>query len=909
MELSSFRLFVLGCLFISLPSFLLAQSIAERKVNGNFQQASLSEVVRSVEQSAKVKVYYQTDKLPTKKYSLNFNQTALGTVLDQLTEGTDLSYMYYRDFAVVLIPKIMQGELYSANYYRALEQSLNSDERANARKQQINVGDITQLRPSGQAKISGQILDDQTKDPIIGATVFFTDLNSGTSTDADGRFELDLATGKHEILIQYVGYDDILREVMVYSDGAVELEMRKAAVDLEEVLVRAEAADANVSNAQIGVDRLDVKTIKKIPAFLGEADVVKSLLLNPGVSSIGEGATGFNVRGGEVDQNLMLQDEGFIFNASHALGFFSTFNADLINGVELYKGNIPAQFGGRLASVLDIEMRDGDFDKFRLKGGVGPVSGRLSLEGPLAKGKTSFLVGARSSYSDWVLNQINVLEVANSSAFFYDVNARLTHRFNEKNSIVLSGYLSQDDFTYNQEFGFDYITQMGQLEYRKIFNDKFFSKTTVVASTYASTQTDLDSLDAATLDTEINYIKAKELLTYTSDNGMKFDGGVEGVFYLVEPGKSEPFGSASTIIPKTLESERALEASAFANLEYPLTAGLTVSAGLRFTQYQQRGPKTVFQYAEGVPISEETIVGVTEYGKGDVISSYNSIEPRFSMVYKFTPDFSVKAGYSRTSQFINQIFNSDSPTPTSQFQLSNEYIKPFRSHNVSLGFYKNFEDNNWETSIEGYGRQIDELFDFKDFAQLAVNEHIETELLSGEGRAYGAEVSIKKKKGTVNGWMSYTASKTERLIEGINDGEWYNSNFDQPHNLSLILNFQPNQRHTFTVNFNYNTGRPATPPLGNYKTPNGLNVPVYSKRNQFRIPDYHRLDIAYTIGQGYNQTKKFKTSWTFSIYNVYGRRNAFSVYYTQGLLSAVQANQLSVLGSMFPSITFNFQTI
>ena len=907
MKLSFTRFFLLGSLMLFLPMLLTAQSLSDLEITANYNQASLTDVIKGIEQSAKIKFYFQTDKIPNKKYTFNFDKTKLGTVLDQLTEGTALSYIYYRNFSVILIPRMMEGELYSANYYRALEQSLTSDEEKTSVRQ-INVGDISQLRASGVATVSGQILDEQSKEPIIGATVFFKDLKSGTSTDADGRFTSQLPTGKHELLIQYVGYDDLLKPLMVYSDGSINIDMRKSAIDLDEVVVRAEAADANISTGQIGVDRLDVKTIKKIPAFMGEADVVKSLLLNPGVSTIGEGSTGFNVRGGEVDQNLMLQDEGFLFNASHALGFFSTFNADLINGVDLYKGNIPAQYGGRLASVLDVEMRDGDFDKFRMKGGLGPVSGRLSLEGPLAKGKTSFLIGARSSYSDWVLKRINVLEVKNSSAFFYDINARLTHRFNDKNSFVLSAYASQDDFVFNQEFGFNYATQMAQAEYRKIFNDKFFSKTSVTYSSYLSTQTDLDSLDAATLDSEVNYIKAKELLSYTSEKGIKFEGGFEGILYMVEPGKSKPFGNASTIIPKTLESESALEVAGFANIEYPITSAFLVSVGLRYTIYQQRGPKTVFQYAEGAPITVENIIGTKEYGSGDVISSDNSIEPRVSMRYRLTESFSIKAGYSRTSQFINQIFNSDSPTPTSQFQLSNEHIKPFRSHNVSLGFFRNFQNNNWETSIEGYARQIDQLFDYKDFAKLAVNEHIETELLTGEGRAYGAELSIKKKKGSVNGWLSYTLSKTERLITGINKGNWYNSNFDQPHNFSLILNFQPNQRHTFTINFNYNTGRPVTPPLGNYKTPNGLIVPVYSQRNQFRIPDYHRLDIAYTIGQGYNKTKKFKTSWTFSIYNVYGRRNAFSVFYTQGLLSAVQANKLSVLGSIFPSITFNFQT-
>ncbi|MEL6925694.1 MAG: TonB-dependent receptor, partial [Bacteroidota bacterium] len=491
-------------------------------------------------------------------------------------------------------------------------------------------------------------------------------------------------------------------------------------------------------------------------------------------------------------------DEGFIFNASHALGFFSTFNTDLISGVELYKGNIPAQFGGRLASVLDVQMRTGSFENWGIKGGVGPVSARFNFEGPIVKDKVALIGGFRSSYSDWILNQIKVREVQNSSAFFYDANLRVTTRLNDKNSLTLSGYATSDEFIYNNEFGFEYATMMGQLDFKTIFNEKTYNRFTVTASSYESAQIDLDSLDASRLDTEVSYIKAKEVLTYSTENGLKVDGGLMGIYYMSQPGTIQPNTLESTVVARGLEDEQAFEGAAFANVEWPVTSQFLISAGLRFNYYSFLGPKTVYQYGPDGP-DPENLIDSIRFQSGESIASYNTLEPRVSMRYRLNENASIKAGYARTSQFINQIFNSDSPTPTSQFQLSTNYLPPFLSHNFSIGYFQNFKKNNWETSIETYGRVIDQLYDYKDFAQLVVNPQLETEILLGEGRAYGVELSIKKKKGLFNGWLSYTLSRTERMVEGINNGEWYPSNFDKPHDLSFILNYSPNNRHTITM--------------------------------------------------------------------------------------------------------------
>ncbi len=884
-----------------------AQTPGETVINTRFDQSTLEQIFTRLQADYPVRFFYKTEDLPKQKIDVNFQQTPLNQALHQLLDPTLLGFFYYRDHSVIILPRRMLDEAYSANYYQTLEDNLYGGE---AEEAYAPVGEIEQLSPSGKALVKGIVRDEQTKDPVIGATLFWENLETGEVTDENGAFESEVPAGKHDLLIRSVGYQDTRRKLEVFSSGTVDLPIRKAAIDLEEVVVEADAPDVNLGEAQSGIARLDVKKLKELPAFMGEADVVKSLLLNPGVSTVGEGASGFNVRGGDVDQNLILQDEGFLFNASHALGFFSTFNADLIKNVTLYKGNIPAQFGGRLASVLDVEMRDGNFEKLHIKGGGGLVASRLSVEGPVIRKKSSFLLGLRSSYSDWILKLVNLPEVRRSSAFFFDGNIRYTHRLNPKNTVTVSAYSSEDEFSYNEDFGFDYSTLMGQVVYKKIFNDDFFSKFSVTGSQYKSARFDLDTITASKLEHNLNYLKFKAQATYIPVDGLQFDGGLESVYYLVEPGNLRPNGGVVEVIPKDLEKERGLESAAFLNAEWEVNPVVLISGGLRFAVYQFLGPKSVYQYDDPDRPDANDITGLLDYGKGESIADYSSLEPRFSVRYRLSRQNSLKFGYSRTAQFINQIFNTDSPTPVSQFQLSTNYIKPQRSHNLSLGYFHNFKENLWETSAEVFYRNIDALFDYRDFAELAVNEHLETELLEGIGKVRGLELSVKKKEGLVNGWISYTFSRSERQIEGINNGEWYSSNYDKPHNFTLIFNYQPNQRNTFTVNFNYSTGRPVSSPLGNYQFLNGgVITPVYSQRNQVRIPDYHRMDFAYTIGKGYRKDQKFRTSWTFSIYNVYSRRNAFSVYFTRAESRNVQANRLAILGSLFPAITFNFELL
>ena len=733
-----------------------------------------------------------------------------------------------------------------------------------------------------------------------------SDLDVGTTTDVDGSYVIEnIPAGGHEILVSFLGYSDYSEKIELLSNGSLDISLDKSAVQLSEVTIRARAADESVNQVQIGVETMDIQEIKKLPTFLGEVDVIKSFLLQPGVSTVGEGAIGFNVRGGDVDHNLILQDEAILFNSSHALGFFSTFNSDMIRKVDLYKGNIPAQFGGRLASVMDVEMREGDFERFRLKGGIGPISSKVAMEGPIIKDKVAFLGGFRSSYTDWFLQRLSNVELQRSSSFFYDGNFRITAKPSKAHTIIATGYRSKDDFSYNEEFGFDYTTTFGEFTYKMLVNDKIINNLTAVISDYKSSQFDLQGIDAARIDNNVSYLKVKNALKIAPSDGSEINVGGTMINYFIDPGDRTPFGETSVVSPLTLEEEKGRELAVFGDVLYSLGDWLQFSAGARLSFYQFLGPHDEFQYENPDRPIESEISGVIT--KTGTIASYSAFEPRASLRINLGPHSSIKAGYSRTAQYVSQIFNTDSPTPTSQWQLSTGYIEPLRSQNVSLGVFKNSDDNVWETSVEVYGRKIDALFDYIDFADLLMNDHIETDLASGEGRAYGAELSIKKNAGELNGWLSYTYARSERRVDEINNGEWYLSNFDKTHDASLILNYNPNQRNTFTINVNYSTGRPTTPPIGNFITTNNIVIPIYSTRNSDRIPDYFRVDLAYTLGQGYKKNTRFKTSWTFSVYNVLGRRNPYSVFFTRAAFERVQANRLSILGSAFPSLTVNFE--
>lgn len=898
---TSFAVVLLSC------SSTFAQKLLRQPVSIQMESATAAQALDYLQQAYNIRFFYSADELAVSPQNLNWENTPLATVLDQMLAGTDLGYFSYRDQAVAILPEtaIRQLDAYREQFYAALDGRL---QQGQAPEEVIVIGADAPNSDGVRPKVVGRLADADTGEPIIGATVYWPSLEEGTVSDSRGVWELEIPAGQHSLEIQYIGYGTFSRTFEIIGDGFLDIKLRQEATDLATVIVLAEANDDNVSSTQAGLSTFSVRRIEELPALLGEADVVRSVLTSAGVNSIGEGSTGFNVRGGAVDQNLILQGGSILFNASHALGFYSTINPEIIEDVSLYKSILPAEYGGRLSSVLAVDLRRGNTDRLRLAGGLGPITAKLSAEGPFAEGQGTFLLGLRGAYSDWVLRRANVLEVSRSEAGFFDGNLLLDYDLTDEDQLSLSLYQANDNFVYNQEFGFDYTTRSLEATYTRQVRKDITSELSLVANRLRNTRSELAGIGTGELENGITYYKLKEVVKRQNEE-WGWTAGLEAILYRV-PGQSQaPLGAASTLPVIELEDERAWEGALFGEVSWNVTDELSLQAGLRLNNYQYLGERTLLQYAEEGVYTLASVVDTLRFDAGKIVQTYRTLEPRLSARYQLGPEQSIRGGYSRTSQFINQVFNSDTPTPQSQFQLSTPYIKPFLAHNFSLGFFRNFNKNRWETSIEGFYRAIDQLWDYRDFAVLNLNAHLETELLEGQGRAYGVELSASGRSLRFDGQLSYTYSRTERQVAGINQNNWYPSNFDQPHNVNFVFKYRIDDRQSLTANFIFASGRPTTAPIVSYNVNGVIVVPVYTERNQLRIPDYHRLDVSYNIAMNRKKERGFKTSWDFTLYNLYGRKNPFSVFYTQRFNQRRDfvANRLAILGTIFPSVSFNFE--
>lgn len=894
---------ILAFLLLVLPG--LAQDSDDVVVDLDFDGGSIAKFCEVLSKASERKVFYSPELEGVTLPSCSYNSTRIDSIDVDYLRLHSLSFMMHRNRLIIILPMSEIQRHFTAQYYQALEESIVAEK--NTDQQEIVVGHVEHIDQSGEIILKGVVRDAETHEEIIGATVVVESLGDGSVTDLKGEFTMPLTAGSHVLVIQYVGYQMKRIPIKVISSATLELVLEKTTVLLDEVVVQAQGRDENVRGVQVGVTRVSTKEIEKLPSFLGEVDIIKGLLMQPGISTIGEGASGFNVRGGNVDQNLILIDEGMIFNANHALGFFSSFNPDIVSEAVLYKGAMPSSYAGRLASVLDVKMRDGSFDRWHLKGGLGPISSRVTLDGPIKEDKSSVLMSFRSTYSDWILDQVNIPEVQKSSAFFYDANLRMTHRFDDRNNLTFSSYLSSDDFSFNEAFGFNYSTALAQLQYRKILGQKTLSTTNVIYSKYSSAQDDLDSVNASRYNTGLEYLKVKANISYLGKD-FESDVGVSGIYYNVSGNEVMPMGDISLVDPLHLDDQQALEWGLYGDFDWSISPRISLVGGVHFSVFQFLGPFKTYEYADAErPSSNEILRPITI--DDPVVESYEHIQPRMSFRYNLTSNSSVKMGYGRTVQYINQIYNSETPTPTNFWQLSHKYIPPQTAHNFSVGYFQNFQDNLWISSFDVFYRKIDQLYDYVGFADLIANDHLETELLTGVGRAYGLEVSVQRQVGVVHGWINYTYSRTERKIEGINEHTWYPSNFDKPHDLNLVTSLQINKRNSISMNFTYSTGRPITVPVNRFVVFDRFSVLNYSKRNAFRIPNYHRLDLSYNLAQGFRKSKKFKTSWTFSIYNIYGRKNPYSVFVEQEGIGVSSIRKLSILGTAFPSLTFNFELL
>lgn len=746
--------------------------------------------------------------------------------------------------------------------------------------------------------LNGSVLDQQTGETLIGASIKISGTKQiGTSTNSYGYYSISVPQGDYEISISYIGYNSVLRNINLNSNQKLDFQLA-ASNQLNEVIVSAEKSNNNITNPQMGVEKLDVKDIKNIPVLFGERDILKTLQLLPGIKSAGEGNSGFYVRGGATDQNLILLDEAPVYNASHLLGFFSTFNSDAIKDVTVFKGGMPAQYGGRLASVLDVRMNDGNKKEYTVEGGIGLISSRLKVEGPIKRDKSSFIISGRRTYADLFLKFSSDSTFNNSKLFFYDLNAKTNFVINEKNTLFISGYFGRDKLGLNEAFGFEWGNTTTTLRWNHLFSNRLFSNTSLIYSDYNYLIENLMEENDFKVSSRIRDFNLKQDFQYALNNhGIKF--GLNAIHHTIAPGKITS-SLTSSINESTIENRKGLEIAAYISDEWNASDALTFAYGLRLSSFSLLGPGTIKDYDEN---GEE--INSKFYNSGELVKNYLNLEPRLSASFKLNESKSIKTSYTRNTQNLHLMSNSTASFPTDIYILSSNNTKPEIADQVAIGYFNNFQNDNYEFSAEIYYKWMQNQIEYRNGTDLRGNANVEADLLYGDGRAYGIELFLKKKFGDFNGWIGYTLSKTERQFDDIDNGRWFNAKQDRTHDISLVGIYKANPRWTFSSTFVYNTGNAVTYPSGKYIL-DGNTQYYYAEKNGYRTPAYHRLDLSATL-EGKSQ-KKYQSSWSFGIYNLYNRKNAFSIDFQDNPndLTKTQAVQTSLFG-IIPSITWNFK--
>ena len=769
--------------------------------------------------------------------------------------------------------------------------------------------------------LNGYITDKESGESLIGATVYINELNAGTVTNAYGFYSITLDQGTYSLDFRYIGYVSMSRSIDLNSNQKVDIELEGDDIQLENIVISDQAEDFNVSSIEMSTAKLDMSKISEIPTFLGENDIIKAIQLLPGVSSVGEGASGFNVRGGSVGQNLVLLDEAPVYNSSHLLGFLSVFNPDAVKDLKLYKGGIPSRFGGRLSSILDIRMKDGNNKKTVVSGGIGSIFSRFTLESPIKKDKSSFILALRRSYADILFSPF----LKNSGVFndgsalnFYDITAKANFDLDPKNTIFVSSYIGRDVFMFDERQGFNWGNRTGTLRWNHLFNDRLFSNFTLIYSNYDyQLAFGSDDMNKFEWDSKVETYNFKPELTYFINANNELSLGAEVIRYRFEPANAVGV-SEGEISDITLPSKYAFEGSFYIGNEQKFS-NLTLSYGARYSIYSYYGPS--FKYEFGAPLflgDRKPLISESEIIGNDRIQSYSSFEPRVSINLKISNTASVKASYNKMTQYIHLLSNTAASSSLDVWTPSTNNIKPEIGHSYVFGLFKNFRNNTFESSIEVYYKDLENQIDYIDGADLLINKYFEGDLLSGIGRAYGLEFLFKKNRGDFSGWLSYSLGRSELKIDGINNFNWYPTRYDQTHNFKVTGSYKLNSRVQLSGNFVYLTGTPVTYPSSKYIV-QGFVIPHIADRtrHQFRIPDYHRLDFSATInGKKFKKNgveRKNNSSLVVSIYNIYGRRNPFSVYFSQGDSNLTdnfvpgEVTRLAIIGSFVPSITYNFK--
>ncbi len=750
--------------------------------------------------------------------------------------------------------------------------------------------------------LNGYIADASNGESLPGATILIKELNIGTVSNSYGFYSISIEPQDYTVVYSFLGYSDKAFTINLIADTTINIELHVSRQQLNEVVISEQAKNANITSTQMSVNKISSKTIQSIPALMGEVDLIKALQLLPGVKFVAEGASGLSVRGGSPDQNLIILDEATVYNAGHLMGFFSVFNNDAVKSVELFKGDLPAKYGGRLASMIDVRMKDGNIKEFHGNGGIGLISSRLMLEGPIAKNKASYMIAGRRSYADVFLRLSSDENIRKNILYFYDLNAKVNYNINNKNHVFMSGYFGRDVFK-NGSFGMKWGNSTGTVRWNHIFHDKLFSNFTFIASKFKYNlgvpEGNENAFDWRSSLTDLN-LKGDFTWYLNTNNTITF--GVSTMHHNFFPGLIEGYGEESFISKYELPNSYALESAVYVCNEQKLGSILVLKYGLRFSMFNNIGPGTIFNYD-----NEGNAIDSTNYSKNDFYNTYSGFEPRIGLMFLLNETSSIKTSYSKNIQYIQQAQNSTAGSPFHIWFPASPNVLPQVGHQVALGYFKNFKEGMFETSVEGYYKITKDAIDFRNHADLLLNKHIEGELLSGKGWSYGIEFMVKKTTGKLSGWASYTYSTSMRKIDGINFNDPYPAPYDRPNDISIVANYRLNNKISFGATWVYSTGQPVTFPVGRFEYNNTI-IPVYTTRNSYRMPDYHRLDLSFTYTPNDNPNTKWISEFNVSIYNVYNRKNPYMISFQSEINnpSATYA-EMTYLFGIIPSFTYNFK--
>lgn len=889
----------------------------------SFNNETVIESLKKIEKQAAVSFYFDEKWLESEKKTITeeFKNTSLENILNTIFKNTSLNYFIDQN-KIILSQNRIVYDYFVDNYFKTAtdknpnrsDNSIiqNKNDITNFDDDIIYIGKQKKKNSSAKHKLTGYLKNIETNEPIKHVKVKVANKNIETLSDDNGFYSLEIPTGTHILVVETLNAKNNTKKIFINEDGTLNFDISQKTIGIKEIVIT-NKIQAKIKTSVVGATSIDLENMRNVPILLGEQDVFKIATIMPGIKTTGEGSSGLNVRGGKTDQNLILVDDISLYNPFHFLGFFSSINPYSLKSVTVYKGSIPVEYGGRLSSVIDLKTKKPINTKLSGEGGIGPVTSNLFVNVPVIKNKSAIIAGFRATYSDWILKSLKDEQLKKSSASFYDFFTKYSHDINENNTIHASLYYSDDKFKITSDSLYNYNNRLLGINWEHKFSKKMNSQVLLNNSdykygiNYSNANDNYKSFNSGFKINETNFQLKFENKVFTK---FTVNYGISGKLYKINPGFLTPKDPNSLLVPINLNNEKALESSAFLKTEIKLNEKLLINVGARYTTFNYLGANTQRIYQDGMPKNEGTLLEVKQYNNNEVIKQYGGFEPRFSARYMLTNTLSVKMGYDKTYQYIHQLSTNTTQSPTDIWKLSDINVKPQVGEQYSIGFYKNLNET-YEISLEGYTKKSKNILDYKTGANVILSEKIETELLQGNGKSYGVELLIKKNTGKLNGWIAYTYSRSFLKLNGkfnderVNNGEYFASNYDKPHDFNTVLNYKLTKRYSFSINFVYQTGRPITYPIGKYTFANS-EYTLYSDRNQYRIPDYYRVDFSFNM-EGNHKIKKLAHSfWNFSVYNLLGRNNPYSIYFISNN-GEVKGYKTSIFAMPIPTITYNFK--